>query len=1212
MASPSLKCQEHKSGEESIHRASGSASPATETPRTDSYLLCVEDVTVDVQSWLRQALWLRRQVLADAQPELRGSIDCRLAEVQWQQRGLGQAAVDMLQAIPRDGSMQHAPQIVLAQILLSQAKVDEAEKLLQEVSQAVGARVSLQGRSATSEQVAPAAALCGRQRQLQIRVQLILAQLQAAAGRKKLSAELLRALLADAADFSEYHPDILQARRTLAGVLTGLGDFPEAEQQQRKVLERGRHLLGDMHPYTLEAMRDLAITLQEQHEFGEAEMLLDHALAIYRALFELTHEACLSCAVDLANLLASPCVPSTCQKVDRAEMLLYHAACTAEWHLGAAFPERTFWHCFNLVLFLERKGELEEADERCCKLLAVVEAYCQTFDESCDQVGLFRLTKKRITRSLHRRSRKGRAAFGIYLPTARDALMSLAGFVVLMDLLFFWLACALKVFPTRESDTDGSMATLLTNLLLEPLATMILCFSTGLVILLSFMLALSSVTEHPNLHRLPGRWGFIYRSEQTTLGRSWHWLQSGAGCFVVLRAAAFIVGAAQNDGEVPFDWAAWGMLASWSGWEIFWTFFQTMLSWNRHQSEALRTVLICFTFGFVRVTSLYLCVEYMMHARSWAEIWWPCVWLLFFVSSPLIRVAGEHLQPMVRRLLESMDRNSRKTLATPARRLVPESCGAEGEAVPGPAAKLKFCDECEEIFRLSSSSTSRRGGDSTLHAPSSVNATKSASERIKVASGLGRASQQVGAMLSQRVAACWCLVFLALVAVEGDCYGDYAVSGAVGSGRFCNGGYRYGGQKNGRPFYGKTSGQGSMFMNAEHHWVLHPWKLTATESADQYQGPAPSQPPEAAWADPNCDCSEPAPRVSACTSGCDFVVTGAGGLGQSCNGNYTYEGELNGMPSYRHADGGALLFHRFYWKLTTAAVMEAADSEFAVNWIYNPGLSQELPTGRWVIDGDYERRNMDPAPTVTACQGCDVDYIVTGAGGLGATCNGNYSLCLDCRWPYAQLDQTIYRYRKGAGEAWIFMSTARTWRMSCRNSTSVWHYSEPLAQARLPPTGQWVASSRCRCSYSGLAVSQCNQCDTAAAYTVAQADGPHSHANGEYFSTIQDGKQVYEKAGQDARIFLSSENRWVLRVDDNSGLGYGQYFAPGQEAPPLGSWQWQGSFDTAAHHVTVSTCNQGVSLVVLPLVALLLVALLLHAGMRIREILRSEVKWGDV
>ena len=147
-----------------------------------------------------------------------------------------------------------------------------------------------------------------------------------------------------------------------------------------------------------------------------------------------------------------------------------------------------------------------------------------------------------------------------------------------------------------------------------------------------------------------------------------------------------------------------------------------MLSWKRRQSEALRTLLICLTFGFVRVTSLYLCIQNVIHARSWAEMWWPCIWLLFFVASPLIRVAGERLQPMVHCLLESMDRNSRKTTLT--RRVVPESCDVEGETVPVPAATLNFCDECQEIFRLSSSSTSHHPGDSTIDASSGMNAAK--------------------------------------------------------------------------------------------------------------------------------------------------------------------------------------------------------------------------------------------------------------------------------------------------------------------------------------------------------------------------------------------------------------------------------------------------------------------------------------------------------
>ena len=83
--------------------------------------------------------------------------------------------------------MQHVAKIYLAQIWLSQGKVDEAENLLQGVSQSVGAQVSHERRSGTSEQVVPAAALGCRQRQLHIRAQLSLAQLQATVGRTMMT-----------------------------------------------------------------------------------------------------------------------------------------------------------------------------------------------------------------------------------------------------------------------------------------------------------------------------------------------------------------------------------------------------------------------------------------------------------------------------------------------------------------------------------------------------------------------------------------------------------------------------------------------------------------------------------------------------------------------------------------------------------------------------------------------------------------------------------------------------------------------------------------------------------------------------------------------------------------------------------------------------------------------------------------------------------------
>ena len=70
--------------------------------------------------------------------------------------------------------------------------------------------------------------------------------------------------------------------------------------------------------------------------------------------------------------------------------------------------------------------------------------------------------------------------------------------------------------------------------------------------------------------------------------------------------------------------------------------------------------------------------------------------------------------------------------------------------------------------------------------------------------------------------ALWCLSFLTFLAVEGDCYGDLVVSGALGPRRFVNGDYRKAEeQHNGKPVFVKTSGQGTIyFWESSSQWRL--------------------------------------------------------------------------------------------------------------------------------------------------------------------------------------------------------------------------------------------------------------------------------------------------------------------------------------------------------------------------------------------------------
>ena len=70
--------------------------------------------------------------------------------------------------------------------------------------------------------------------------------------------------------------------------------------------------------------------------------------------------------------------------------------------------------------------------------------------------------------------------------------------------------------------------------------------------------------------------------------------------------------------------------------------------------------------------------------------------------------------------------------------------------------------------------------------------------------------------------ALWCLSFMAFLAVEGDCYGDLVVSGALGPRRFVNGDYsKAEEQHNGKPVFVKTSGQGTIyFWEGSGQWRL--------------------------------------------------------------------------------------------------------------------------------------------------------------------------------------------------------------------------------------------------------------------------------------------------------------------------------------------------------------------------------------------------------
>ena len=760
------------------------------------------------------------------------------------------------------------------------------------------------------------------------------------------------------------------------------------------------------------------------------------------------------------------------------------------------------------------------------------------------------------------------------------------GCCFLLDLVFFWLAFVGNVFTSEIFDT-----------LLEPGLMMV-----GLLCMVSIGAAhilVPQLRSHlkPLSHLgLMGRWGAAYRLQAETSKRSWLWMQTMAGLFCAVHSSSFMVGAAQN-GFLLYDSLTWATLACWSLLELFWWLvamaksgWQVPTSVKQVPSSVKASMISSFAFSFVRVVALHLHFHSIRKVEGWTEIRWPLCWLLYFVFSLLLQWLSEYLHVVARFFME-----------WPRHQSSDEEKQRKGQGSPFCKRLKRSCQDVGSIIR----------SIADMLSPSDFNSSEEANDQkissIIEVSGAGRASRKAGLVLRQAIQVFWCLTFVGLLSVEGSCYGDYFVSGGLGAGKSRNGDYHYEGQHNNRPSYVKTGGHGSIQMSGQ-YWFIQ----------NTYRGPLSQHPPEGQWMPEDCDCSDPPPLVSACESGCDYFVSGAGGQGEPCNGNYTYIEDFNDRPLYAHDSGnGARLFFQRFWKLSTREVLQESP---AVNdplndWyysVYTPGTSQQPPLGQWIVDGDYERSNVDPPPRVSVCEACnDADLVVTGAGGMGSNCNGNYSFYRNV----SLYGNEKHVYIKNAGEiAVIWLDWDQRWKMTCRNVRLAdqysWHYAEP--KKLTPPTQQWVSTNICRCSYSGVSVSVCKTC-AEKSYIASGAYGPHGHANGQYdFSRFEDGKSFYEKASKDAWLEVS-DSGWHLKLisdtytyDWGNHTTYAKYFAPGSASPPTGSWEWVGSLTTESHMATVSRCHSyWPSILVLPIVGILGLVCIIYTAVRIRTLFRA-------
>ena len=132
---------------------------------------------------------------------------------------------------------------------------------------------------------------------------------------------------------------------------------------------------------------------------------------------------------------------------------------------------------------------------------------------------------------------------------------------------------------------------------------------------------------------------------------------------------------------------------------------------------------------------------------------------------------------------------------------------------------------------------------------------------------------------------------------------------------------------------------------------------------------------------------DPPPMVSLCLSAScegDYNVSGAGGVGDWCNGIYYRNNDTyDGKPSFSQIGGECMIYHLQQWKITFQLQTGS--------WYYMAEGDPKPPQGRWLNIPCVTCAGGSPA--VRACENrAACDYVVSGAtGALEATqCNGNY------------------------------------------------------------------------------------------------------------------------------------------------------------------------------------------------------------------------------
>ncbi|CAE6915871.1 nphp3 [Symbiodinium sp. CCMP2592] len=466
-------------------------------------------------------------------------------------------------------------------------------------------------------------------------------------------------------------------------------------------------------------------------------------------------------------------------------------------------------------------------------------------------------------------------------------------------------------------------------------------------------------------------------------------------------------------------------------------------------------------------------------------------------------------------------------------------------------------------------------------------------------------ARRAGIVVRQCIETVWCLLFVAFVAIGEDCHGQYVVSGAVASGRFCNGDYHFAGRYEERPFYTKSVGVGFIyFWGSSGQWRLSDRHLneTQTDTANYVPLGTATPPTEGDWVLSElwggpCLCEDEPPNISVCheqTCEGDLIVSEVGLLESQGNGQYAYTEDHNAKPFYRQIGGDSVIYFDVSWRINTQS--NSTDRQTFI-----APTSPLPPVGQWVTE-DVHRPEADPPPFVSECAGCDGDYIVSGAGGEGSWCNGEYS--------YARRNDGKPLFQQIGGECIIYHMNQ--WKITYENQTGnaymgSWYYIAPGFPE--PPLGKW---ENIPCKFCGRDPARVTPCHSASCdYVVSGADGTFAEYNGQYRQTgiRVNGKPVYQLQQSPLDRYIFHFWSWKIGFYWDLAIAGAVYDSPAQSLPPTGTWgreSWYEGQTSDSDILQVSPCRGRPSLVVLPVVIVASLATCCLAVRKVRPGCRSS------